>query len=157
MEKVILNYFNVQDRFGLLTFCYDKFTKPHFAGLCKDLAQLALQGDKLAAWVFEQAGKGLAQHIVALSPNYSQEILNQPGGLPVVCIGSVWKSWELLKPGFLKELSENAKNIQEISLVQLKVPMATGACYLGADAASGKMRKNYSDNTTTFYQGPLKE
>jgi N-acetylglucosamine kinase len=157
VEKVILNYFNVPDRFGLLTFCYDKFTKPHFAGLCKDLAQLALQGDKLAAWVFEQAGRGLAQHIAALSPNFSEELLNQPGGLPVVCIGSVWKSWELLKPGFLKELSENANRIKEISLLQLKVPMATGACYLGADVANAQITRNYSNNTTTFYQGPLKE
>jgi hypothetical protein len=50
----------------------------------------------MAAWVFEQAGKVLAQHIVALSPNFSGPLLNQPGGLPVVCIGSVWKSCDLV-------------------------------------------------------------
>ena len=79
------------------------------------------------------------------------------GGLPVVCIGSVWKSWDLLKPGFLKELSENGDRIEEISLLHLKVPMATGACYLGADVASAKITRNYSDNTSAFYHANVKE
>jgi N-acetylglucosamine kinase-like BadF-type ATPase len=66
-----------------LTFCYDKFSKPHFAGLCKELAELAGIGDKLAASIFEEAGRGLAQHIVALSPNFSETLLNQPGKIIV--------------------------------------------------------------------------
>jgi hypothetical protein len=37
---VILKYFDVKDRFGLLTFCYDKFVKSHFAGVCKDLVSI---------------------------------------------------------------------------------------------------------------------
>jgi N-acetylglucosamine kinase len=96
IEEVIFKYFGVNDRFGLLTFCYDKFVKSHFAGVCKELAELARSGDKMAAWVFEQAGRVLAQHIIALSPNFSEELLSQPGGLPIVCIGSVWKSWDLV-------------------------------------------------------------
>ena len=31
-----------------------------------------------------------------------------PSGLPVVCIGSVWKSWDLLKEGFLEEMRTRA-------------------------------------------------
>ena len=157
IEKVIFKYFGVKDRFGLLTFCYDKFVKSHFAGVCKDLADLAKSGDQTAAWVFEQGGRGLAQHIVALSPNFSAELLSQPGGLPIVCIGSVWKSWDLLKPGFLGELTESKSQINEISLLQLKVPMATGACYLGADVAKAAIVKSYADNTTTFYHGKIRE
>ena len=156
IEEVIFKYFGVKDRFGLLTFCYDKFVKSHFAGVCKDLADLAHNGDKMAAWVFEQAGRGLAQHIVALSPNFTEQHFTQPGGLPVVCIGSVWKSWDLIRPGFLSELAHCDKII-EISLLHLKVPMATGACYLGADVAKATIVKHYSDNTLTFYHGKIRE
>ena len=148
-----MKYFDVKDQFGLLTHCYDKFNKSHFAGLCKELSELAFSGDKLSAWIFEQAGEKLAQHIVALSPNFSEKLLNQPGGLPVVCIGSVWKSWALLKPGFIKELSANADCIREISLLQLKVTVATGACYLAADAAKVNIRKSYDESTITFFHG----
>lgn len=157
VQETILNYFGVKDRYGLLTFCYDKFSKPHFAGLCKDLADIAHQGDKLAQHVFEEAGRALAQHIVALSPSFHSELVNRPGGVPIVCIGSVWKSWDLLKSGFLSELAENCSKFDEITLLKLKVPMATGACYLGADAAKLDYPKNYKDNTTVFFQGSVKQ
>ena len=32
VAEVVKAYFDIQDRFGLLTYCYDKFDKPHFAG-----------------------------------------------------------------------------------------------------------------------------
>ena len=32
IANAIKKYFGINDRFGLLTFCYDKFDKPHFAG-----------------------------------------------------------------------------------------------------------------------------
>jgi N-acetylglucosamine kinase len=85
---VILKYFGVKDRFGLLTFCYDKFVKSHFAGVCKDLADLASNGDPIAAWVFEQAGKGLAQHIIALVSIY------EPPFRPKQFLGN-FKYWKL--------------------------------------------------------------
>lgn len=141
----ITDYFEIEDRFGLLTHCYDKFTKPHFAGLCKRLAEEASNGDLLAKWVFSEAGRALAKHIVALSPNMADQVLQS---LSVVCIGSVWKSWDFLKSGFVQELGQSSK-IKEICLHQLKVPMATGACYL---AAQNNIERNYGDNTTVFFK-----
>jgi N-acetylglucosamine kinase len=32
VAEAVKEYFGVEDRFGVLTFCYDKFAKPHFAG-----------------------------------------------------------------------------------------------------------------------------
>ena len=32
IAEAIKSYFGIKDRFGLLTHCYDKFEKPHFAG-----------------------------------------------------------------------------------------------------------------------------
>jgi hypothetical protein len=37
------------------------------------------QGDQLSQWIFKEAGRVLAQHIVALSPSFSPELIDQPG------------------------------------------------------------------------------
>jgi N-acetylglucosamine kinase len=55
-------------RFDLLDHCYTKFDKCHFAGLCKLLAEAAIEGDKLSQWLFSEAGSVLARHITALLP-----------------------------------------------------------------------------------------
>ena len=113
--------------------------------MCKVLAEVAENNDDLAKWVFAEAGKVLAKHIVALSPSMSVSLQES---LSVVCIGSVWKSWKHLQPGFLKELSLSAPQIKSFQLLSLRVPMATGACYLGA---GNQMQKKYQENTQVFY------
>lgn len=60
------------------------------------------QGDKLCQSLFAEAGKVLALHIIAVEPKINQSLLEEAGGLHVVCVGSVWKSWEFMKPGKLK-------------------------------------------------------
>ena len=111
--------------------------------MCKRLAEEADAGDPLAQWIFAQAGKVLAKHIVALSPNMDASLL---GCLSVVCIGSVWKSWKHLESGFVQELTQTS--IKSVQLLKLKVPMATGACYM---AARSGLKKKYSENTEVFY------
>jgi hypothetical protein len=54
VAETILRYFQVKDRFGLLTFCYDKFSKPHFAGLCKELAELATKVLHFLSWLIKE-------------------------------------------------------------------------------------------------------
>lgn len=85
-------------------------------------------GDALCQHVFTEAGKALAQHIVAVLPkvhqvkkkktptviepfsllfliichchlSFIQDLFSGELGLPVLCVGSVWRSWELMKPG----------------------------------------------------------
>ena len=48
----------------------------------------------------------LGKHIRALSNNVSPELKGAEGGLNIVCVGSVWKSWELLKSGFLEGIKD---------------------------------------------------
>ena len=95
-------------RFGLLTHCYDSFSKAQFAALTRSLAEAAVSGDGLCAWLFEEAGRMLGRHIRALAPAISPELTTAPGGLRVVCVGSVWKSWELLKRGFLAGIKDDS-------------------------------------------------
>ena len=94
-------------RFGLLTHCYDSFSKAQFAALTRRLAEAAVSGDGLCAWLFEEAGRMLGRHIRALAPAISPELTTAPGGLSIVCVGSVWKSWELLKRGFLEGIKDD--------------------------------------------------
>ncbi len=109
LERCILDYFDIKDRFGLLPHLYAGWDKTFFSGLCKSICDVARQtGDPLCKFVIEDAGRELASHLVAMLDSMSDELLTVPGGLPVVCIGSVWKSWDLLRPGFVGELKKNA-------------------------------------------------
>jgi len=154
VKDVILTYFDIKDHFGILAYTYDDFTKDKFAGLCSKIAEEANNGDKLSNWLFIENGKWLAKHVVALCPKMSPELLSN--GLPIVCVGSVWKSWALMEKGFMGELKENAQgHLTHFSLIQLKVPMSIGACYLASDRAQIKINKAYNDNSTVFFKAKL--
>lgn len=85
-----------------------------------------------------------------------QELLSLEGGLPVVCVGSVWKSWSLLKPGFMAQVTEHPEpNLQEASLISVKTTTATGAAYLAAKAINYYLPRDYSKNCTVFYHFKL--
>ena len=129
-----------------LPFAAPNDTFSSILGLCKKLAEEATKGDLLAKHIFEEAGKVLAMHISALSPKMAD---NLQSSLSIVCIGSVWKSWNLLKEGFVKELSSNVPSIKSYSLLKLKVPMATGACYM---AAQDQIVRKYEENTEVFFK-----
>jgi len=150
VEELILTHFELKDRFGMLHHLYDNFVKAHFAGLTAKLAAAAAAGDKASIWLFEEAGRALGKHIVALAPSVNARMFEEAGGLRVVCVGSVWKSWSLLQPGFLEVIQE-AEAVRELSLVKLVVGMAAGASYLAAAAAGHQIPKDYSSNVEVFF------
>lgn len=150
VEELIFAHFDIKDRFGLLPHCYDTFSKSTFAGLCKSLAEGAAKGDPLCQHVFSLAGSALARNILALAPNVAPELLKAEGGLRVVCVGSVWKSWDLLREGFTREMAKD-KHIESYTMVKLKIGMATGAAYLGAKSAAQSLPRNYANNVVTFF------
>ena len=94
-------------RFGLLSHCYDNFSKAQFAALTRSIAESAVAGDGLCQWLFREAGRQLGRHIRALAPSISPQLREGQGGLHIVCVGSVWKSWPLLKDGFLEGIKDN--------------------------------------------------
>lgn len=151
VEQLIFSHFDISDRFGLLPHCYDTFSKSTFAGLCKSLAEGATNGDPLCQWVFTSAGKALARNILALTPNIAPSLLAAAGGLQVVCVGSVWKSWDLLMAGFTQQMEKN-EAIKSYTMVKLKIGMATGAAYLGAKEAGENLPKNYANNVVAFFR-----
>lgn len=147
---LIKEHFSVDNRNDLLPHCYQTFEKSFFAKLCQKLSVAAKAGDALSAQVFTDAGQALARSVKALLPNVSPE-LTKSGELSIVCVGSVWKSWELLRVGFLKELSTVSIDYA-ISMATLTQTMALGATYLAADAINFDLKRDYAKNCEIFYR-----
>ncbi|KAL4711591.1 hypothetical protein ACJJTC_003608 [Scirpophaga incertulas] len=142
--EVIKEYFEAESRADLLPHAYKNFDKSHFAGVTMKLSNLAHQGDALACHIFIEAGSTLAAHIVALAHRSTAERLR------VVCVGSVWKSWEMLKSGFLRELGKRRLKT-ELELVRLRVSSAMGAAWLAAKHIDYDLPRDDSAFCCVFY------
>jgi hypothetical protein len=63
----------------------------------------------------------------------------------------VWKSWEILKPGFVGELKEAAPELKRLSLLRLTASIATGSVYLAAKEINLDLPKNYKKNQEILF------
>ncbi|RZC18405.1 N-acetyl-D-glucosamine kinase, partial [Asbolus verrucosus] len=149
--NTVKEHFKIQTQADILDYFYANFDKAFIAEVCKKVSELANKGDKLAQHVFEEAGMHLAKSIASVVKKAEKELVEKEGGIQVLCVGSVWLSWELLKPGFVNWLNENA-NIRAISLLRLTKSMAIGAAYMGADKTGLEITKDYSKNYTVFFR-----
>ena len=153
LKQRVYEYFNMKAPNDILPFFYETFDKQHIAGLCQTLAEKGA-GDPLCRSLFFTAGQVLAKHIRAIAPHISHEMLSVPGGLHVVCEGSVWKSWDLLREGFLSTLCpprQKAVPFKEFRLVRLTQPAAIGAALLGAKKVGDKLPVDYSTHVVELY------
>ncbi|XP_072898187.1 N-acetyl-D-glucosamine kinase isoform X4 [Hemitrygon akajei] len=121
-----------------------------------DEGSVAKDGDALSCSVFRRAGQELAQHVVAVIPAADKILFEGELGLPIVCVGSVWNSWDLLKDGFLEVLAEarqkpEGRLLSKFSLMKLKQPSAVGAASLGAKQTGYDLPVRYTNNVTVFY------
>lgn len=150
--KLIKSHFNIENRTDMLEHCYAKFQKSFFAKLCHQMSIAAFNGDELCKSVFKDAGRLLARMIVALLPKVSSELVLS-GHLPILCVGSVWISWELLKQGFIDELCMH--NIPfELRLLKLKIGVspALGSVYMAADFVKFSLQREYAKNYEIFFR-----
>lgn len=147
--KLIQEHFNVETRLDLLPHCYAKFDKPFYASLCKKLTHAAEQGDELSKYLFHEAGTHMATLINSLAPKVHKDLVKE-GDLNVVCVGSVWLSWPLLKEGFTTQLQKSHIPFG-LRLIRITKCMAYGACYLGADNIKFPLPRNYLNNFEVMY------
>ncbi|XP_072310797.1 N-acetyl-D-glucosamine kinase isoform X2 [Eucyclogobius newberryi] len=158
VRRAMEEYFKVSSLIDLLPHLYRDFQKSFFAGFCKKLSEGALAGDALCTHVFTVAGRVLAKHVVAVLPAAAESLLTDPLGLPILCEGSVWKSWDLLRPGFTEVLCEAASREQFRSrfhgyrLLTLQYSSALGGASLGAQALGASIRMDYLSNAKVFYR-----
>lgn len=147
--ELIKSHFQIETRLDLLDSCYGNFKKSFFAGLCKKLAIAAKNGDPMCIKIFKDAGHAIARSVIALLPKVQNELINT-GDLNIVCVGSVFLSWDLLKEGFVKELN-NIDIPIGLSFKRLKQKMAMGAVYIAADSINFNLPRDYSKNYEMFY------
>ncbi|EFN82728.1 N-acetyl-D-glucosamine kinase [Harpegnathos saltator] len=144
------NYFEVTDRNGILAYLYAKFDKSIIANFTKEVAVGCEKEDPLCLLIFEEAGKLLAKHIIAVSKKAHNDLKLAPGGLKVICVGSVWKSWKFMQKGFIDEIHDTHL-IDELSLLHLTTTSALGACYLAAEKINCPFMKPYDENVEIFF------
>ncbi|KAF6105010.1 N-acetylglucosamine kinase [Phyllostomus discolor] len=156
VKQAMFNYFQVPDRLGILVHLYRDFDKCRFAGFCRKIAEGAQQGDPLSRYIFRKAGEMLGRHVVAVLPEIDPVLFKGEIGLPILCVGSVWKSWELLKEGFLLALTQGreiqAQNcFSSFTLMKLRYSSALGGASLGARHIGHLLPMDYSANAVAFY------
>ncbi|KAL0811186.1 hypothetical protein ABMA28_009617 [Loxostege sticticalis] len=142
--EVIKEHFGADTRADLLPHAYKHFDKPQFASVTVKLAKLAKHGDALSQHLFAEAGSTLAAHIAALAHK------STAARLRVVCVGSVWNSWDALKPGVLSEL--HSRRVKpELELVRLRVSSAMGAVWLAAKHVDFDLPRDDSAFCSVFH------
>jgi len=149
--KTTTEHFQVKDKMDLMGFFYTKFDKAFIAALCKKIAGGANDGDLLSKHIFEMAGAHIARSISAVVPKASPELVGRDGGIHVLCVGSVWLSWNLLKPGFVKYLEEDGR-VQGLSLLKIKTTIAVGAAFMACDKLGLSVTRDYSKNYEVFFK-----
>lgn len=149
--NLMKEHFNVEHRRDMLEHVYASFQKSFYARLCQKMSVAASNGDELCQKIFVDAGRQLAKMLCALLPRVDGSLI-ETGHLSVICVGSVWQSWDLMKPGFTKELSQHTIPY-ELRLLQLKsnVSMAAGAFYMAADSVDFPLPRDYSQNYEIFF------
>lgn len=86
-------------------------------GLTAKLSKLAEEGDALSQHLFADAGAALAAYIAALSERAHTGRNGSCDRLRVVCVGSVWNSWETLRQGVLKQLAARRVSIMMLIIM----------------------------------------
>uniref|UniRef100_A0A7E4W0T1 N-acetyl-D-glucosamine kinase n=1 Tax=Panagrellus redivivus TaxID=6233 RepID=A0A7E4W0T1_PANRE len=139
LKNAILKHFKVNDKVGLLDILYGSgFSKARLASLCEPLAELAAS-DPVAAAIFYDAGHLIGRHLIAVSKNFDQGMFEN---VPVLAIGSVWKSWPLLKQGFQDALG-GERRIRRVAIYEIATtPAAVGAAMLAAKLRVGETFEN---------------
>jgi N-acetylglucosamine kinase len=127
LREVLCNHFEIANEHQVGYF-YRNPDKQKFASLSRELYKSTkAKKDEAIDDIFRQAGRMLAKKIVALLPKADEETLE--AGLNIICVGSVFNSWDLLEPGFVELLSGHLNNFR---LLKLKCSSSYGAAKLAA-------------------------
>ncbi|XP_019865263.1 N-acetyl-D-glucosamine kinase [Aethina tumida] len=149
--REIQEYFKIKTQADLLGTFYGSFDKAFISKLCKQLSEVANEGDSLARHIFEEAGTDLAKSISSVICKASPELTEKEDGIQINCVGSVWLSWRLLKKGFIEYLNTNS-DVQKLSLIKLTTSSSVGAALMASDKLDIPVARDYSKNYEVFFK-----
>jgi len=124
------------------------FQKDRVAGFAKALAALALGGDAFSSWVFAKAGRELGANLRALVARAPPTA----GALAVVAVGSVWKSWPLLRDAFVRAAYASGGLAGGFRLLRLRETSAVGAGWRAAQRAGVELPLDTGALTETLFE-----
>ena len=144
-KAAMLAHFGIADKDGMLDVFYKDFDKARVAGFARAVAAAATAGDAFCASVLAAAGAELGD----MARTLARHLGGAAGASAVpriVCVGSVWKSWPLLREAFVAAATAPAAGgapppLPAFQLVRLTETSAVGAAWRAAalaDAADGK-------------------
>ena len=153
--QAVKEHYNIEHSFDLTQYLYDKSDCTKIAALCVKLADGARDGDALCRHVFFEAGRHLGRHVQGvLRACGDPSMLTTTKPLVIVCTGSVFNSWALLKDGFLDGISEKYEEdvaVSKFKLVKLTDTAAIGAANLAAKSCQQPIHIDYDKLTSLFF------
>eukprot|EP01029_Cantina_marsupialis_P029396 TRINITY_DN780251_c0_g1_i1.p1 TRINITY_DN780251_c0_g1~~TRINITY_DN780251_c0_g1_i1.p1 ORF type:complete len:347 (+),score=94.22 TRINITY_DN780251_c0_g1_i1:39-1079(+) len=128
----MFKYFELTKKEELYPLLYQHFDKAKIAGFCRCLAEEALKGDQFCLEVFADVGVELGKLITSIIPKW-KEGSNGSDEMRLICIGSVWKSYQLFKESFFNIIHSSGR-AEGLScrLVRVSGSSAAGAAYVAA-------------------------
>ena len=155
VRECVFEHFKINHRSDLLNFFYHNFDKSFIAKLCAKFSEGALiHNDLLCRKLFYDAGFILARHVATVAPLAEPWTLKEEGGLRILCVGQVWKSWSLLKEGFIRGLQPQYPRdieIREFTLLRLEVTAGLGAALISAKLYDCPIDCNFERNSSAFF------
>lgn len=155
LRSAMLSYFELSEPSGMLDVMYGAgFKKDRVAGFAKEVARLAGEGDASSTVLMGKAGRELGANLRALVAGAVRAGHTIPSTLSIVCVGSVWKSWALLKPAFVRAAragGEEGNALRSFQLVTLTETSAVGAAWKAGLQAGISLALNSTLFTTTLH------
>lgn len=128
VKQLLLKHFKLSNLIGVLDLLYAKFEKAYIASFSGMLAKEG-RDDPLVQIVFQEAGQSLGEHLAAISKHFDEEMFE---AVPVVAVGSLFKSWDLMRDGFINAVKTRSGKIRSIVMHKLEESPALGAAALAA-------------------------
>ena len=167
VKAIVLKKFGLKSLVDIFdAFGSQKLPKSQIAQIALEIANLADSDDALAKHIFHEAGRHLANMVLGIirstskrfgKPFVIQCLAKNEQRMDVACSGSVFKSWHLLRPGFLSIMNSSNENslreqFPEITCIRLRrlcCSAAVGAAVF-ANLPSTKFTVEWQLNSVVF-------
>lgn len=159
IRSKIFEYFKVSNWFEILPVFFS-CEKRFIAKFCLEVMQGARNGEKFCQHLFYLAGRYLGRSIVAVCGKADSSLFYDEKSIQVLIVGSVFKSFDLLRDGFMEGLRpkyEGDVTLKGIRLVKLTTNAAVGAAVLGGREIKVEIPIDYSKNVETVLETKLNE
>jgi N-acetylglucosamine kinase len=159
-RAAMLAYFGLAAPAGMLDVMYGAgFKKDRVAGFAVEVCTLGARGDAFCACIVARAGRELGAHVRSMARRSSSSSSSSSSGaasaqppLSIVCVGSVWKSWELLKGAFVRAACAGG-HVRAFRLLRLTESSAVGAAWqAGVRAGCAQLRLETQQFTEVLYE-----